>query len=78
MDVDNTKRTYLKTHRRQSYKGEPHCSYFNKQVDSAERIRMRVSVWKWEQLKAKAVPQHAMGAIVGKGDIAPSHSWPRH
>jgi hypothetical protein len=46
MNVDNTKRTYLKTHMRQSYKREPHCSYFNKQVDSEERIRMRVSMWK--------------------------------
>jgi hypothetical protein len=29
-------------------------------------------------LKAKAVPPHAMKALVGRGVIAPTHSRPRH
>jgi hypothetical protein len=29
-------------------------------------------------IKSKAVPLHAMEALVGRGDIAPTHSRPRH
>jgi hypothetical protein len=28
--------------------------------------------------KAKVVPLHAMEALGGRGNIAPTHSWPRH
>jgi hypothetical protein len=26
----------------------------------------------------KSIPQHSMQALRGRGDIAPTHSWPRH
>jgi hypothetical protein len=31
-----------------------------------------------EVCKSKAVPLHAMEALGGRGDIAPTHSRPRH
>jgi hypothetical protein len=31
-----------------------------------------------KQTQSKAVPLHAMVALGGRGDIAPTHSWPRH
>jgi hypothetical protein len=31
-----------------------------------------------EKAKAKAVPLHAMKALGGRGDIAPTHTRPRH
>jgi hypothetical protein len=31
-----------------------------------------------ELFKAEAIPLHAMKALGGRGDIAPSHSRPRH
>jgi hypothetical protein len=35
-------------------------------------------VWCSMELKLKAVPPHAMKALGGRGDRAPTHSWPRH
>jgi hypothetical protein len=32
----------------------------------------------WHYKKSKAVPLHAMGALGGRGGVAPTHSRPRH
>jgi hypothetical protein len=37
-----------------------------------------LNIMMWSDIKANAVPLHAMKALGGRGCVAPTHSRPRH
>jgi hypothetical protein len=42
------------------------------------KFKIQAISWRREVKKSKVVPLHAMEVLGGRGDIAPTHSKPRH
>jgi hypothetical protein len=52
--------------------------FFEQQQQQQHIVVMKTVVLFVVRNKSKAVPLHAMEALGGRGDIAPTHSRPRH